>query len=61
MRTDDEQEALDGDETLKDSTSDPHESTADDPQIDAMGRWVKRTTRERVGGSNLMVQFTVVG
>ncbi|KAG8956348.1 hypothetical protein FRC04_004429 [Tulasnella sp. 424] len=61
LRTDDEPEALDGDETLKDSTPDRLESTVDDPQIDAMGRWVKRTTRERVGGSNLMVQFTVVG
>ncbi|KAG8910138.1 hypothetical protein FRC01_006526, partial [Tulasnella sp. 417] len=51
----------DADETLKDSASSQHEPAVDDPQIDAMGRWIKRDTRERVGGPNLMVEFTVVG
>ncbi|KAG9043614.1 hypothetical protein FS837_009330 [Tulasnella sp. UAMH 9824] len=54
-------EETDDDETLKDSTQGQHEPAVDDPQIDAMGRWVKRDTRERVGGPNLMVEFTVVG
>ncbi|KAG8919138.1 hypothetical protein FRC00_011700, partial [Tulasnella sp. 408] len=54
-------EETDGDETLKDSTQSQHEPEVDDPQIDAMGKWVKCDTRERVGGSNLMVEFTVVG
>ncbi|KAG8972688.1 hypothetical protein FRB90_010167 [Tulasnella sp. 427] len=43
-----------GDETQQDSVM-------DDPQIDAMGQWVNRTTHERVGGPNLTVEFTVVG
>ncbi|KIO32229.1 hypothetical protein M407DRAFT_66977 [Tulasnella calospora MUT 4182] len=54
-------EEMEGDETLKDSASSQHEPAVDDPQIDAMGRWVKRNTCERVGGPNLMVEFTVVG
>ncbi|KAG8980652.1 hypothetical protein FRB90_007575 [Tulasnella sp. 427] len=49
-------------ETKGDETQiEQQDSVADDPQIDAMGQWVNRTTHERVGGPNLMVEFTVVG
>lgn len=60
VHKDAEQGAVDGGRAQKDSAS-GQQAIAGDSQIDAMGRWVKRNTRERVGGSNLMVEFTVVG